>query len=102
MNEYQHIRKISHIAFPKTPIFKTISSDCFLESFPQMNPIVAVGIIINKFNPSEEINIRIEITNSNNGTIFNKMPPLFNQFVLFPFSFFNITSQLVTYIGVQK
>jgi hypothetical protein len=100
MKEYQHIRKISQIAFPQIPIFKTISFDCFLENFPQMKPIVAVGIIIKKLNPSEEINIRIEITNSNNGTIFNKMPPLFNQLVLFPFSFFNITSQFVAYIGV--
>ena len=43
MNEYQHIRKTSHIVFPQIPIFKIISSDRFLENFPQMNPIAAVG-----------------------------------------------------------
>jgi hypothetical protein len=85
MNEYQHIRKRSHIAFPQIPIFKTISFDCFLENFPQMNPIAAIGIIRKKLNPSEEINKRTELTNSNNGIIFKKMPPLINQLILFPF-----------------
>ncbi len=37
-----------------------------------MNPIAAIGIIRKKLKPSEEINKRTELTNSNNGIIFNK------------------------------
>lgn len=72
MNEYQPIKKTSHIVFPQKPIFKTISSDCFLENFPQMNPIATVGMSIKKPKPSKLRNKRTEITNNNNGTIFKK------------------------------
>ncbi len=44
MNEYQHIRKMSHIVFPQIPILIKTSSDWFLENFPQINPIAAIGI----------------------------------------------------------
>ncbi|QOR85762.1 hypothetical protein QT235_09495 [Geobacillus stearothermophilus] len=77
MNEYQHIRKTSHIVFPQIPIFKIISSDRFLENFPQMNPIAAVGMTIKKPKPSKPKNKRTELTNNNNGTIFKKAPPFY-------------------------
>jgi hypothetical protein len=69
-------------------MFENIASECFLEKFPQMNPIAAVGMFIKRLNPSEEINKRTELINSNYGTAFKNMPPLFNQMVLIPFSFF--------------
>jgi hypothetical protein len=77
MNEYQHIRKVSHIAFPQIPIFKTLSFECSLENFPQMNPIAAVEMSTKKPIPSKSRNKRTELTNSNIGTIFKKMPLLF-------------------------